>query len=411
MKPDMSWFEEGRFGLFMHWGLYALNGETEWLMFHQKMTPEAYRERFFNYFEPDLFEPEVWAKLAKKAGMKYFVITAKHHDGFCLWDTKTTDYNAVKAPLCRRDLLKDIVEAFRNEGLKVGIYCTLPDWSRPDFPITDRHPLRETPEERDWSTFTPFLHEQVRELLTNYGKVDLIWFDGSYPDTVPVWDAPKLNEMIRTLQPGILINRLPGFSDFHSPEQTIPRDGIRDEEGNLLPWEGCQIFNGRWSFPRYDRQHRKTSKQVVEMLIRHVSRGGNLLLNAGPTSRGCFDEYETEIFEALARWMKWNGRSITGCTVSPAEFPEPANGLYTYNPKTNRLYLHLFSWPDHRVVLQNLAGKVAYAQLLETGCELMMSEYDPTNVHGNKMQPGELLLSLPIESPKTEVPVIELFLK
>ena len=411
MKPDMRWFTEGRFGLFMHWGLYALNGESEWLMYNSAMTFEEYRERFFNYFEPDLFDPKEWARLAKEAGMKYFVITAKHHDGFCLWDTKTTDFNAVKAPLCQRDLLKDIIEAFRNEGLKVGIYCTLPDWSRNDFPITNRHPLRDNPEERDYTTFTPFLHEQVRELLTNYGKIDLLWFDGNYLETQHVWDAPKLNEMIRAIQPDILINRLPGFSDFHSPEQTIPRDGVRDKNGALLPWEGCQIFNGAWCYPRYDRQHRKTAKQVVEMLIRHVSRGGNLLLNAGPTSRGCFDEYETEIFRALARWMKWNGRSITGCTVAPQEFPEPANGIYTYNPKTHRLYLHLLSWPDHRVILPNLGEKVKYAQLLETGCELMMSEYDPTNVHRNPVGEGDLLVKLPIESPETEVPVIELFLK
>lgn len=147
------------------------------------------------------------------------------------------------------------------------------------------------------------------------------------------------------------------------------------------------------------------------MLIRHVSRGGNLLLNAGPTSRGCFDEYETEIFQALARWMKWNGRSITGCTVAPAELPEPENGLYTYNPKTNRLYLHLFSWPDHRVILPNLGGKVKFAKLLETGCELMLTEYDPNNVHRTRMAEGDLLVKLPIESPKTEVPVIELLLK
>ena len=410
-KPDMRWFEEGRFGLFMHWGLYALNGESEWLMYNSEMTPEEYRERFFDYFEPDLFDPKEWARLAKDAGMKYFVITAKHHDGFCLWDTKTTDFNAMKAPLCRRDLLKDIIEAFRAEGLKVGVYCTLPDWSRPDMPITDRHPLRNRPAERDCSTFAPFLREQVRELLTNYGKIDLIWFDGNYLETQHVWDAPGLNEMIRKMQPGILINRLPGFSDFHSPEWTIPKDGIRDEDGDLLPWEGCQVFNGGWCYPRYDRQHRKTAKQVVEMLIRHASRGGNLLLNAGPTSRGCFDEYETEIFRALSRWMKWNGRSITGCTVAPTEFPEPENGLYTYNPKTNRLYLHLFSWPDHRVILPNLGGKVKFAQLLETGCELMLTEYDPTNVHRTRLQEGDLLVKLPIESPKTEVPVIELFLK
>jgi len=410
-KPDMSWFSEGRFGLFLHWGIYSLSGESTWEMYFRQMTCEAYKKLYFDRFEPDLFEPEVWARLAKKAGMKYFVITAKHHDGFCLWDTKTTDYNAVRAPHCRRDLLKEILAAFRNEDLKVGIYCSLPDWSRPDFPITNRHPLYATPEKRDTSTFTAFLHEQVRELMTNYGKIDLLWFDGSYPETFPLWDAPKLNEMVRTLQPGILINRLPGFSDFSTKETTIPRKGVCDGQGNLVPWEGCQIFNGDWCFPRHDRQHRKTAKEAVEMLVRHVSRGGNLLLNAGPTSRGCFDEFETGMLESIGRWMKWNSRSIYGCSAAPQEFPEPECGRYTYNPDTNRLYLHLFSWPDRRIVLDNLANRVGYAQMLETGCEILTTEYDFTNVHGNRLQPGEFLLNLPEESPKTELPVIELYLK
>jgi alpha-L-fucosidase len=413
MKTDSNWFDDVRVGMFIHWGAYALAARGEWLKSNEKMTDEAY-DRYVKFFNPDLFNPKEWAAVAKAAGMKYFVITAKHHDGFCLWDTQYTDYNSMKAPRCRRDLLKDIVEAFRAEGLRVGIYYSLPDWHHPGYVIDARHPQRDNPVPREWQRYTEFLHQQVRELLTHYGKVDLLWFDGAYPDTAHIWDSEKLNNLIRTLQPGIMINRLPGFSAFHSPEQAIPTNGVRDVKGNLLRWEGCQVFSGNtWGYGRYglDQQAWKSAPEIVQMLIRHTSRGGNLLLNVGPTSRGCLDNHSVSLLREVAEWMRWNSRAIHGCTIAPEEFPEPEACRYTWNPETSTLYLHLFSWPDRRIFLPNLGGKVELAQLLCDGSEILMTEHTPGNTHGAEVPPGNLMLSLPVQCPDTAVPVIELFLK
>lgn len=410
-KPNFSWFEKARFGLFIHWGVYALAARDEWVKSWEKLTDEHY-DRYVNMFNPDLFDPTEWARLAKAAGMKYFVITSKHHDGFCLWDSEYTEYCAARAPRCKRDLLKDILAAFRAEGLRVGIYYSLPDWHHPGYVIDARHPLRDTPDmpPRDTASYTKYLHDQVRELLTNYGKVDLIWFDGAYPENEQYWESSKLSQMIREIQPGILINRLPGFSDFHSPEQAIPADGIRDAEGNLLPWEGCQVFSGSsWGYSR--NQEWKTAPEIVQMLIRHTCRGGNLLLNVGPTSRGCFDPKSASLLSEVADWMKWHSRSIHSCTVAPSEFTEPDDCRYTWNPKTSTLYLHFFSWPDRRILLQNLGGKVEYAQLLCDGSEIIMEEQTSENSHGGSAQQGALVLNLPVARPNTAVPVIELVLK
>jgi len=401
---ENNWFDTARFGMFIHWGVYALTARGEWTESIEKMTIEKY----VKFFNPDLFDPKGWAAVAKAAGMKYLIITSKHHDGFCLWDTKYTDYNSVNAPRCRRDLLREIVDAFRKAGLNIGIYYSLADWHHPDYEIDDRHPLRDKPAPRNWQGYIEFLQNQVQELLTNYGKVDIIWFDGGYPDHN--WEAEKLDAMIRSLQPDILINRLPGFSDFHSPEQTIPSQGIRDEAGNLLPWEGCQVLSGGcWGYSR-DNQW-KTPEEVVQMLVRHTSRGGNLLLNVGPTSRGSLDNHSGAILREIAEWMRWNSRSIHGCTVAPAEFPEPEDCRYTWNPETRCLYLHFFVWPDRRIFLPKLADKVEYAQLLCDGSEIMMTEHTPGNVHGAKVPEGSLMLSLPVARPDTLEPVIEIFMK
>ncbi len=411
-SPDFSWFDEARFGLFIHWGVYAIPGRGEWVKSWEKMTDESY-DRYVNMFNPDLFDPAEWARVAKAAGMKYFVITSKHHDGFCLWDSEYTDYCAAKAPRCKRDLLRGIVDAFRAEGLSVGIYYSLPDWHHPGYVIDARHPLRDTPDmpPRDTASYTKYLHDQVRELLTNYGKIDLIWFDGAYPENEQYWESPKLSQMIREIQPGILINRLPGFSDFHSPEQAVPTDGIRDSEGNLLHWEGCQVFSGsNWGF-NGSNQEWKTSAEIVQMLIRHTCRGGNLLLNVGPTSRGCFDPKSTSLLSEVAEWMKYHARSIHGCTVAPPEYPEPEDCRYTWNPTTRTLYVHFFSWPDRRIFLPNLGGKVEFAQLLSNGTEILMEEQTPENIHGASAKQGAVMLSLPVVRPDAVVPVIELVLK
>ncbi|MBE6376822.1 MAG: alpha-L-fucosidase [Lentisphaerae bacterium] len=404
MTKNYQWFDTGRFGMFIHWGVYSMGAKYTWIKSIEKMTDEDY-DRYVKHFEPDLFEPEKWAKLAKNAGMKYVVFTAKHHDGFCLFDSKLTDYKYQE-----KDLLKGVIDAFRNEGLKIGVYYSLPDWHHPNYPHDARHPQRGIGKECDFLPYRAYLHGQVREILSNYGKIDLLWFDGSYPDTAHIWDMDNLEKLCRELQEGILISRLPGHDDFDTPEQNIPQQGLFDKNGNPKHWEGCQVLHGEWCYTR--EKQWKTPAELLQMLIRHTSRGGNLLLNIGPTSRGALDEHTESLLESLGKWMKWHKKAIHNCCGAPAEFPEPEFCRYTWNPEKKRLYLHLFSWPDRRIDLPNLAGKVSYAQMLHDGSEIRFTENLYGNVNGpNVPADGALRLALPVTSPENcPLPVIELFL-
>ena len=310
MADKFAWFDEARFGMFIHWGAYSCGARYTWLKSHERLTTEEYN-KYTDHFDPDLFDPQQWAKAAKAAGMKYFVLTSKHHDGFCLFDSQYTDYKYKK-----RDLLRGVVDAFRAEGLKVGIYYSLPDWHHPNYPHDARHPQRDIPKECDFMPYREYLHNQVRELLTNYGKVDLIWFDGSYPDTAHIWDMPGLRALAQKLQPEILISRLPGYDDFQTPEQNIPQQGMFNADGSPAHWEGCQVLHGEWCYIR--DKHWKTVPELIQMLIRHTSRGGNLLLNVGPTSRGLLDKHTVELLEGLGEWMKWNSKAAATPTTKSA---------------------------------------------------------------------------------------------
>ena len=404
MENKFAWFDEARFGMFIHWGAYSCGARYTWLKSHEKLTTEQYN-KYTDHFDPDLFDPQQWAKAAKTAGMKYFVFTSKHHDGFCLFDSKHTDYKYKK-----QDLLKGVIEAFRGEGLKVGVYYSLPDWHHPNYPHDARHPQRDIPEECDFMPYREYLHNQIREILTNYGKIDIVWFDGSYPDTAHIWDMPAIRAMAQELQPGILISRLPGYDDFQTPEQNIPQQGMFNADGTPAHWEGCQVLHGEWCYIREKKW--KTVPELIQMLIRHTSRGGNLLLNVGPTARGLLDKHTVELLEGLGEWMKWNSKAIYNCTGAPAEFPEPEGCRYTYNKERNTLYLHILSWPDRRIDLPGLGNKVEYAQLLCDGGEIGFTEHMPGNVNGPRNPAkGTLRLALPVTSPELPIPVVELFLK
>ena len=420
---DTEWFVRERLGMFIHWGLYSMPSRHEWVRNYERICDADYL-KYFELFDPDLFKPEEWARAARGAGMKYFVITAKHHEGFCLWDSAYTDYKATNT-LCGRDLLKEVIEAFRNEGLRVGIYYSLIDWHHPDFTVDRIHPDRDREEaradnkNRDMKRYAAYMRDQVRELLTSYGKIDILWFDFSYPGEDGKghedWESEKMLKMIRELQPGIILDNrldLPGSGDIETPEQYIPDNGIRDEDGNMKVWEGCQTFSGSWGYHR-DESSWKSPEMVIRMLVNHVSRGGNLLMNVGPTSRGEIDSRAMERLRTRGAWMRYHGRAIYGCGLAPEEFPEPADCRYTYNPVTRRLYLHLFAWPFKHVHLNNMAGKVKYAQLLNDGSEIRFRESaDDIHASLNSRTPaGALTLELPVVKPDTAVPVIELFLK
>ena len=422
---DTGWFTHDRFGMFIHWGLYSMPGRHEWIRNYEEIPNEDY-EKYFEQFNPDLFNPKEWAKAAREAGMKYFVITTKHHEGFCMWDTKYTDYKITNTP-CGRDLLREIVDAFRAEGLKVGFYHSLIDWHHPDFTVDNVHPLRNRPdraklnEGRDMARYREYLHNQVRELLTEFGKIDIIWFDFSYPQWGEDgkghadWDSEGLVRMIRELQPGIMINNrldLPGGGDVITPEQNTPDDPVTDENGNPVVWEGCQTFSGSWGYHR-DELTWKSAKQCIDMLINHVCRNGNLLMNVGPTSRGYIDHRAMERLKAYAEWMKYHSRSIYGCGMAEG-LVEPRDCRYTYNRETNRLYLHIMNWPFKHIHLKGLSGKVKYAQFLHDGSEVKMRDSANAQVHvslSHKTPAGAVTVDLPVVKPAVEVPVIELILK
>ena len=427
-KPhgDLQWFQHDRFGLFIHWGLYSLGARHEWLKNQEEMSDEQY-DRYLPAFEPDLHDPEQWAELASAAGMKYFVITTKHHDGFCLWDTKQTDYKAPNSP-AGRDLLRPMIEAFRRRGLRVGLYYSLPDWRHPEFPIDRIHPQRNHPDReqinasRQMGRYAEYLHAQVRELLTEYGQIDVLWFDmgqGYQPGQKgrKEWQSEKLLAMIRELQPQILVNdRLELIDaygwDFLTPEQYAVREAPVIG-GELVPWETCQTFSGSWGYHR-DEMSWKSVDQLVRLLIDTVSKGGNLLLNVGPTGRGEFDYRACERLVGIGEWMKQHGRAIYGCTAAPPEFECPDNCCLTYNPATRRLYVHILAWPLRALHLPGLGGKVAYAQLLHDASELPMLEGGGyQNIKGGQAiaPPGLLTIGLPVPAPKVAVPVVELMLK
>jgi alpha-L-fucosidase len=414
----MKWWTEARFGMFIHWGLYALPARHEWVKNRERMTNEQY-QKYFELFNPDLYNPKEWAKNAREAGMKYVVLTAKHHEGFCLFDSKYTDYKATNTPF-KKDLIREYVDAFRAEGLKVGFYYSLIDWHHPDYTIDRNHPQRQESDTayarlnkgKDMNKYREYMKNQVRELLTNYGEISIIWFDFSFPGKNGKgrddWDSQNLLKLARSLQPGIIVDDrldlrdVEGGWDFTTPEQ-YKVVKWPEVNGRRVPWETCQTFSGSWGYYR-DETTWKSPSQLLELLIESVSKGGNLLLNVGPTARGTFDYRAQERLKAMGDWMRVNSRSVYGCTEAPAGFTAPANTLLTYNPVTKRLYVHLLAYPMGRLTLPNMADKIKYVQFLHDASEVSMT----TGREDNK---NDLSVSLPVLKPPVEIPVLEVYLK
>ena len=380
-EERIKWFLHDRFGMFIHWGLYAIPARGEWVRSIERLSVEDYQP-FFEEFNPTRYNPAEWARLAKEAGMKYAVMTTKHHDGFCLFDSQYTDYKATNTP-AGRDLIKEYVEAFRAEGLKVGFYYSLIDWHHPDYPAYGdwNHPMRDNPEfknkKHNFDRYLDYMHKQVRELLTNYGKIDIMWFDFSYDKmTGEAWRATELIKMVHSLQPDIIIdNRMGGnirsrnpevyAGDFTTPEQVIPPEGLVNEDGKPIPWESCITLNNHWGYHAADKDY-KTPEQVIRALVECVSKGGNMLLNVGPNAKGEIPEESVAILKEVGKWMKKNGESIYGC--GPASFPKPEWGRYTQKGKL--LYAHIYERGVGPTNFRGLGGKIKKARLLSDGSEI-----------------------------------------
>lgn len=434
----LSWWTHDRFGMFIHFGLYAIPARGEWIK-KIETIPEAKYDEYFKAFNPDLFDAKSWAKAAKNAGMKYAVLTTKHHEGFCLWDTKFTDYKITNTPFSR-DLVREFVDAFRAEGLRVGFYYSLIDWHHPDFTIDCKHPRRPkwandwgtfgdgeqdypvVNKNRDMAKYRQYMKDQVRELLTGYGKIDIMWFDFTYDiehgKTAADWDSEGLLRLVRSLQPQVIVNNRLGLGetaedgwDFVTPEQlrVMKWPTVR---GLRAPWETCQTFSGSWGYAR-DEMTWKSAVDLVHMLVETVSKGGNLIMNVGPTARGKFDARAQSRLGAFGAWMEENCRSIYGCTEAPDRFVPPENTVLTYNPETNRLYIHLLVYPGQRLSCA-FAGEVAFAQFLHDGSEIQLERggaeiTDLQEIYKTGCE-GESYFKLPATKPKVIIPVIEVVL-
>lgn len=436
---DSCWFTQDKFGLFIHFGIYAMGGRYEWQKSFER-TPEEKYDIYFKHFNPDMLDARDWARQAKAAGMKYAVLTTKHHDGFCLFDTKYTDYNVMNTPY-GKDIIKEYADAFRAEGLHVGLYYSLIDWHHPDFPIDWLHPRAEDAnafelnQGRDMKKYAKYMRDQLEELMTNYGKIDILWCDFSYdrPEsgkyggfTIPDWmhgkgkddwEAEELFNVVRKYQPHILINDRAGLEqDIVTPEQRMvtkwPSHNKTDE---LLVWETCQTLSGTWGYSR-DELTWKDPRTLIEILINTACFGGNLIMNVGPTSRGFFDHRAEAALKVYAEWMKYNSRSIYGCTMAEPDIKEPKGCRLTQSKDGKRLYVHLMEYPFKFLELPGLGGRVEYAQFLHDGSEILINS-NPTKTMALKYyteraeSENPLVLMIPVVKPNDVVPVIELFLK
>lgn len=427
-SPHTAWFSHDRFGLFVHWGLYSIparqggNGLVEWIRHNERLTDEQY-DAYFRTFDPDLFDPSSWARAARQAGMRYAVLTTKHHDGFCLFDSALTEFKATNTS-AKRDLVREFVEAFRAEGLRIGFYYSLIDWHHEDFPLDGLHPqrddlaFREANAGRDLSGYVAYLHAQVRELLTHYGEISVLWFDFSYPQLdwgwsrgkgPDEWRAQELLRLVYDLQPNILVNnRLGTDGDFVTPEEALP---LAWPEVNGVPavWEACQTLNGTWGYAR-DNHDWKDAGHLVRLLVEAVSKGGNLLLNVGPNARGEWPLETSEVLREVGLWMRLHESAVRGATAYDAVPPPDAR----FTCRGHRVYLHLFAWPLGEVHLAGFAGRVGFARFLHDGSEVVREERGEVSEHDHlktSVPPRTLTLKLPSRRPEVLIPVVELTLK
>ncbi|QMU98004.1 alpha-L-fucosidase [Microbacterium esteraromaticum] len=417
-----QWFDDARFGMFVHFGAYSVAARHEWVQNYERLTDDEYRP-YIDHFDPDRFDALAIARRAKATGMGYVVLTAKHHDGFCLFDSALTDFTSQM--VCGRDLVREHVEAARAEGLRVGIYYSVIDWHHPDFTVDWNHPRRDDENAsdlnrgRDMARYRDYLHGQVRELLTRYGRIDYLFFDWTYPEArdgwqgkgPQDWDAEALLALCRELQPEMLVNDRLGIpADFVTPEQYQPTSPLVDETGERQIWEACQTLNGSWGYHR-DNTDQKSATLLVQMLADSVSMDGNMLLNIGPDGRGAIAPRDGRTLDEIGDWMLLHRDAIIG--AGHADLRPPREGVYTR--RGDRLYLHLFSWPLGFVHLPDLAGRVSFARLLNDGSWLKTSTSDPDQRAENITPAGEaegtLTVHLPVRRPDVLVPVIELTLR
>jgi len=394
-EERLRWFHQARFGMFIHFGLYSLLERGEWVMFRERIRPADYA-KLADHFAPEHFDPREWARVAVEAGMKYAVFTARHHDGFCLYDSAFSDFTSVKRA-AKRDFVAEYVEAFREAGLRVGIYYSLLDWRFPGYFEPREHP-------ESAAALVQQVHDQVRELMSNYGKIDELWYDGDWIShgrrtDFPIadfWRAAELNAMVRKLQPSILINNRCGLKeDLDTPEQHV----TASEPGR--GWEACMTIchPAGWGYVRHTTDF-KTVSELLQHLVKAASGEGNFLLNVGPKPDGSLRDEETSRLRAIGDWLKTYGEGIYGsqrCDLPNDGQPGAGNGMWTR--KGNTAYLFVPRWPGEELVMPLIQTKAISASLMGTGIRAKIrQEYNHRLV----------LSGLPDKPPHPDVSVIKI---
>lgn len=376
----MEWWRKARFGLFIHWGLYSIpagawGGKTnyaEWIRNQAEIPIDIY-DKFVSQFNPVKFNADRWVRMAKNAGMKYIVITSKHHDGFCLFDSRFTDFDIMSTPF-KRDILKELSHACKKEGIKLCFYYSIMDWHHPDYLPRRGWETNRSTEDADFDRYVRYMKNQLQELLTNYGNIGVLWFDGEWENT---WNDKRgfdLYNYVRNIQPNIIINNrvgagrsgMEGFTegegfagDFGTPEQQIPSTGLPG-----FDWESCMTMNDHWGYNKNDKNY-KSTKEILRMVADIASKGGNYLLNVGPTSQGLFPTESIERLENIGKWIKVNGESIYGTSASPFKTLDWGRCTQKMINGNTRLYLHIFNWPQNgKLTVPGLYNKPIHAYLL-----------------------------------------------
>jgi alpha-L-fucosidase len=375
----MAWWREARFGMFIHWGVYSVPGGEykglapdnigEWIMENAKIPVSEY-EQFATQFNPVKYDAKEWVQIAKDAGVKYIVITSKHHDGFCLFDSQLTDWDITRTPL-KKDLLRPLADACKDAGIKFCTYFTIMDWHHPDYsPRRKWNDVASKGGPPQFDRFVKYVNDQVAEVIKGYDPA-ILWFDGEWEDTWTVEHGKALEKHVRELKPSIIVNNRVGKSrggmgglnvdgtlpagDYGTPEQEIPARGLPG-----VDWETCMTMNNTWGFKKNDHNW-KSATQLTRMLIDIASKGGNFLLNVGPTPEGEIPAASVERLREMGKWLKVNGEAIYGTSASP--FPRVSWGRCTQKP--GKLYLHVFDWPaDGKLLAPGLKTEVKKAYLL-----------------------------------------------
>ena len=403
----IEWWRDARFGMFIHWGLYAIpagewNGTTnhaEWIRTTAQIPLEEY-DKFLDEFNPVKFDAEAWVKMAKDAGMKYIVITSKHHDGFGLFDSKTSDFDVMATPF-QRDILKELSEACKKEGIRLCFYHSIMDWHHPDYLPRREWETNRTVDGAEFPRYVDYMKAQLKELITNYGELGVLWFDGEWESTWTHADGVELYNYVRSLQPNIIINNrvdkgrqgMEGLTkegdfvgDFGTPEQEIPATGLPG-----VDWESCMTMNDHWGYNKHD-DNWKSSKDLIQKLADIASKGGNFLLNIGPKADGTFPDESIERLATIGDWMDVYSESIYGTQASPIAQVDWGRITQKKIGDKTRIYLHVFDWPDdEQLSIEGLQGTVSNSGMLSNTASNVQvtSEREILTIQLPQIQPNE----------------------